>query len=71
MKYNLSSSNFKVTHVTYLNPFHPYYNGGGPIIFDHAIIVDRTTGQVIKDNEKITPGNTSVVYKTCFTSTMG
>ena len=63
MKYNLSSSNFKVTHETYLNSFHPYYNGGGPIIFDHAMIVDGTTGKTIRENEKLNPGTTSVVFK--------
>ena len=71
MKYSLSSSNFKVDYETYLNPLHPYYIGGGPIIFDHAMIVDRTSRKIIKYNEKITPGNTSVVFKTCFTSTLG
>ena len=77
MKYELSSSNFKVYHETYLNPFHPYYNGGarmfvnqrwvtyhdsfptsGLNIFDYAMIVDKTTGQTIKENEKLTPGKT-------------
>ena len=74
MKYSLSTSNFKVYYETYLNPLHPYYNGGGlnPIwanlhqcfptsglnIFDYAMIVDRTTRRPIKDNKKITPGNT-------------
>ena len=62
-KYYLSSSNFKVYYQTYLNPFHPDYNGGGPIIFDHAMIVDKTTGKTIRENEKLTPGTTSVVFK--------
>ena len=62
MKYSLSSSNFKVYHETYLNPFHPWYSYNhltGLDIFDYAMIVDRTTGQTIKNNEKLTPGNIS------------
>lgn len=60
MKYGLSSSNFRVDYETYLNPFHPYYNGGGPNIFDHAMIVDRKNPKIIyQENKKITPGDTS------------
>ena len=61
MKYGLSSSNYKVYHETYLNPVHPWYNYNyytGLNIFDYAMIVDRTTGQTIKENKKLTPGNT-------------
>ena len=61
-KFNLSMSNFKVYHETYLNPLHPYcslYNSAGLNIFDYAMIVERTTGKTIKENEKITPGYSS------------
>ena len=78
MKHGLNSSNFKVYYETYLNPLHPYYNGGvidrgvkyqgsfptsGLSIFDYAMIADRTTGQTIKDNDKLTPGNISRLSK--------
>ena len=63
MKYELSSSNFKVYYETYLNPHHPYYNGGGLNIFNYAMIVDRTTGLTIRDNDKLTPGDNSGLSK--------
>ena len=59
MKYLLSSSNFKVSYQTYMNPFHPHYSGAGLNIFDYAMIVDKKTNQIIKENEKLTPGESS------------
>ena len=61
MKYLLSPSNFKVYHEIYLNPLHPDFNGGGPNIFDYAMIVDRTTNRILKENEKLTPVATAEV----------
>ena len=72
MKYNLTSSNFKATYQKYKNPFHPFLNQNFhpadpnyfrfmeihnlPSIFDFVVIKDRKTKALIKENEKLLPG---------------
>lgn len=56
MKYGLDSSNFKVEYESYLNEFHRYQHETGPSIFDVAIIIDRSTKNILKENKKLTPG---------------
>merc|ERR1712130_955234 len=61
MKYRLDSSNFKVGYKSYSNPLHPYPSGTGPSIFDVAIIIDRSTKKILKENKKLTPVGTAQV----------
>ena len=56
MKYRLDSSNFKVGYESYLNEFHPDQYETGSSIFDVAMIIDRKTKKVVKENKKLTPG---------------
>ena len=56
MKHGLKSSNFKVGYESYLNELHPDQDGTGQSIFDVAMIVDRKTKKVVKENKKLTPG---------------
>ena len=56
MKYRLTASNFKVGYESYLNELHPDQDETGPSIFDVAMIVDRKTKKVVKENKKLTPG---------------
>ena len=56
IKYGLGHSNFKVGYESYLNELHPDQEETGPSIFDVAMIVDRKTKVVVKENKKLTPG---------------
>ena len=63
MKYGLYPSKFKVGYETYLNDLHPDQFETDPsiyskYIFDVAMIVDRKTKKVVKENKKLTPGIT-------------
>ena len=57
MKYGLKSSNFKLKYDSFLNDLHPYQYETGPSIFDVALIVERSTKQILKENKKLTPGS--------------
>ena len=56
MKYGLESSNFKVGYESYFNELHPEQDETGSSIFDVAMIVDRKTKKILKENKKLTPG---------------
>ena len=56
MKYGLDSSNFKVGYESYLNELHPDQDETASSIFDVAIIIDRSTKKILKENKKLTPG---------------
>ena len=56
MKYLLESSNFKVGYKSYLNELHPDQDETGPSIFDVAVIIERSTKNILKKNKKLTPG---------------
>ena len=74
MKYQLTSSNFKATYQKYKNPFHPFLKqnlhpthsnyskyaslNSLPSIFDFVMIKDRATNALLKENEKLVPGET-------------
>ena len=62
-KYAPDSSNFKVGYESYFNDFHPYQRESGLSIFDIAIIIERNTKQVLRENKKYTPGlyNTYII----------
>ena len=75
MKYNLSCSNFKTTYQKYKNPFHPFLSqnlhpthtdysqyvsfNSLSSIFDYVMIKNKSTNALIRENEKLAPGETS------------
>ena len=63
MKYDLESSNFKIEYESYLNELHPGQYETGTSIFDVAIIIDRNTKKILKENKKLTPG---INYKSLY-----